>query len=54
MIPTGNSLNKILKISELSPDDTEKSVLGLFANPSRVTKVNFSQERGVRSALIHF
>lgn len=44
MTSTGNSQNKSLKISGLTPDDTEEDIKKLFSNPVRIHSLNLSKE----------
>ena len=44
VIPTGNCLNKYLKISGLTKNCTEKHIKRLFKNPARVVDISFLVE----------
>lgn len=53
LIPTGNCLNKQIKVSPLSDTDTETSVANMFRNPSRIAHVKVTGDLE-RFALVTF
>jgi hypothetical protein len=58
VVPSGNCLNKHLKISGLRTEDDEASVIALFSNPSRIKEIHINQEQAEtgtnRFAALHF
>ena len=44
IINTGNSLNKLLKLSGLQKNDNKKEIFSLFSNTTRVKNIKFDKE----------
>lgn len=53
LIPTGNCLNKQIRVSPLAETDNEASVVNMFRNPGRISDVRIV-ESPERSALVTF
>jgi len=52
--PTGNALNKVVKLSPLSAKDTEFSVMNFFANTSRILDIQVKHCGSSHFALVFF
>ena len=53
VIPTGNCLNKSLKISKLSPGCTAEYITSLFKNPSRIQEIERAEDYAILKFASH-